>query len=325
MNICIYGAGAIGCWLAARLHSAGYKPNLVARGAHLDAMKSQGLRIREANESHTILVNAFGDQDSLPAQDLIIVTLKAHSITPALDHLTSLLHDNTATLFAVNGVPWWFFYGLDAEHAEQPIESVDPDGRIWNEIGPQRAIGCVLYPAAELLAPGLVKHVSGNRISIGEPKATASERTTKFAEILTDAGCRTSVRRDIRNEIWIKLWGNVAFNPLSVLTGGTLDRLATDPGTKYIATKLMEETQSIGACYGARFGMTIPKRIEGAASVGPHRTSMLQDYLQGKPLESNAMLDGILELAKLADVDAPTIRMMQSMLYMKLASEQSGN
>lgn len=325
MNICIYGAGAIGSWLAAHLYSAGYQPNLIARGAHLDALKQNGLQIREANEIHTFPVNAFSTQDSLRAQDLIIVTLKAHSIAPALEHLTSLFHENTMALFAVNGVPWWFFYGLDAERDERPLPSVDPDGRIWEEIGPHRAIGCVLYPAAELIAPGIVQHVSGDRISIGEPKATTSDRTEKVASILSAAGCRTSVRRDIRNEIWIKLWGNVAFNPLSVLTGETLDRLATDPGTQYVAKRLMEETQAIGTAYGARFGMTIPKRIEGAASVGSHKTSMLQDYLQGKPLESNAVLDGVLELARLAEVDAPTIRMMQSMLYMKLATERYDN
>ncbi|MCY4095344.1 MAG: 2-dehydropantoate 2-reductase [Gammaproteobacteria bacterium] len=325
MNICIYGAGAIGCWIAARLYRAGYQANLVARGAHLDALKQKGLRLTEANRTHTIPVSAFGEQDNLPAQDLIIVTLKAHSITSALEHLTSLLHENTVTLFAVNGVPWWFFYGLDSERDEQPIESVDPDGRIWHEIRPERAIGCVLYPAAELVSPGVVKHVSGNRISIGEPKETNLDRTEKIAAILSDADCRTSVRRDIRNEIWIKLWGNVAFNPLSVLTGGTLDQLATDPGTQFIASRLMEETQAIGTRYGARFGMTIPKRIEGAASVGPHKTSMLQDYLQGKPLESNAVLDGVLELASLANVDAPTIRMMQAMLQMKLQTERSEN
>lgn len=279
----------------------------------------------EAKEDHLMEVNAFGEQDSLTPQDLIFVTLKAHSITPALDHLTSLLHEGTTTLFAVNGIPWWFFYGLGSDQAEQPIQSVDPDGRIWNEIGPERAIGCVLYPAAELIAPGVVKHVSGNRISIGEPKANTSDRTEKISAILTKAGCRTSVRRDIRNEIWIKLWGNVAFNPLSVLTGATLDQLATNPGTQFVATRLMEETQAIGEFYDARFGMTIPKRIEGAASVGPHKTSMLQDYLQGKPLETNAVLDGVLELASLASVDTPTIRMMQAMLHLKLQTERSTN
>ncbi|MCE2406143.1 MAG: 2-dehydropantoate 2-reductase [Pseudomonadales bacterium] len=323
MKICIYGAGAIGCWLAAHLHRVGYKPNLVARGAHLDTLKRDGLQITEASKSQSIQVKAFGDQDDLTPQDLIIVTLKAHSISPALHHLTSLIHENTYVLFAVNGVPWWFFYGLGGGRTEQPLHSVDPNGRIWKEIGPQRTIGCVLYPAVELIAPGVIRHVSGDRISIGEPKATNADRTERIATILSNAGCRTAVRRDIRNEIWIKLWGNVAFNPLSVITGGTLDRLATDPGTQYIATRLMEETREIGSHYGARFGMTIRKRIEGAASVGPHKTSMLQDYLQGKPLETSAVLDAVLELASLARVDAPTIRMVQSILHMKLSTERS--
>ena len=228
-------------------------------------------------------------------------------------------------LFAVNGVPWWFFYGLKGDFTEQTVKSVDPDGHIWQEIGPERALGCVVYPAAEIVAPGVVKHISGNRISIGEPAESAADRTTQIADMLSQAGCRTSVRRDIRHEIWIKLWGNVAFNPLSVVTGAMLDQMATDPGTQYIATRLMEETQAIGERYGARFGMTIPKRIQGAAKVGAHKTSMLQDYLQGKPLETTAMVDAVLELADLADVPAPTIRMMQALLQMKLASEKTNN
>ena len=325
LKVCIYGAGAIGCWIGAQLHKVGYAPNLVARGPHLQAMQRQGLKITEAGETTTLDVHAFGDQDDLEPQDLIIVTLKAHSIPLAVAHLSSLLHEQTVLLFAVNGVPWWFFHGIEGTHAERPVHSVDPDGGIWGQIGPQRALGCVVYPAAEIVAPGEVKHVSGDRISIGEPAETKSDRAEKIAELLSSAGCRTSVRRDIRNEIWIKLWGNVAFNPLSVITGATLDHLATNPGTQLIATRLMEETQAIGSRYGARFGMTIPKRIQGAASVGAHKTSMLQDYLQGKPLETSAMIDAVLELADLAEVAAPTIRMMQALLQMKLTAEQTNN
>lgn len=323
MNICIYGAGAIGCWLAARLQRGGLEPNLVARGAHLKALQAEGLRITEDGQTETLRVRAFGADDALGAQDLVIVTLKAHSISGALDHLTRLLHERTALVFAVNGVPWWFFHGMSGDHAERTIASVDPDGRIWNEIGPERAIGCVLYPAAELTAPGEVVNVSGNRVSIGEPNGTASARVEEIMNVLSRGGCRASVRRDIRNEIWIKLWGNVAFNPLSVITGATLDRLATDAGTQSIARRLMEETQAIGTHYGARFGMTIDKRIRGAAAVGPHKTSMLQDYLQRKPLESSAMIDAVLELGEIAQVRAPTIRMMQALLRMKLESERS--
>ncbi|MYD42508.1 MAG: 2-dehydropantoate 2-reductase [Gammaproteobacteria bacterium] len=325
MTICVFGAGAIGCWLAARLQRAGLRPSLVARGDHLRALRTSGLRITEDGHTETLQVNARGVEDDLPPQDLIIVTLKAHSITSALDHLTSLCHDETVLVFGVNGIPWWFFHGMDGPFAERTIASVDPGNQIWEAIKPQRAIGCVLYPAAELLAPGEVQHVSGNRISLGEPSGKMSARVEEVMNVLLSADIRASVRRDIRNEIWIKLWGNVAFNPLSVLTGATLDHLATNPGTNAIARRLMEETQTIGASYGARFGMTIDKRLQGAAAVGPHKTSMLQDYLHGKPLESSAMLDGVLELGELAQIEAPTIRMMQAMLAMKLASERHPN
>ena len=321
MSICIYGAGAIGCWLAARLQRAGFEPNLVARGAHLQALQRNGLQITEAGKTESLKVHAFGEQDELSAQDVIIVTLKAYSISYALDHLKGLMHAGTHLLFAVNGIPWWFFHGLPGINSEQPVQSVDLNGRIWREVGPERAIGCVIYPAAEIVAPGVVKHISGERLSIGEPTGGTSVRTEELAETLSTGGCRVSIRRDIRNEIWLKLWGNVAFNPMSVLTGATLDHLATDPGTQLIATRLMQETQTIGINYGARFGMTIARRVQGAASVGPHKTSMLQDYLQGKPLETNAMLDAVLELAELAAVDVPTIRMIQALLQMKLASE----
>ncbi len=309
--------------MAAGLQRAGYQPSVVARGAHLDALKRKGLEITEHGKTQVLEVSAFGEQDDLPPQNLILVTLKAHSISAALPHLKTLLHEDTIVLFAVNGVPWWFFYGLQGNYGngKRLVQSVDPSGCIWSEIEPERAIGCVLYPAAELVAPGVVKHVSGNRISIGEPIGQISQRANDIATILADAGCRASVRRDIRNEIWIKLWGNVAFNPLSVITGATLDRLATDSGTQAIVTKLMQEIQAIGLHYGARFGMTISKRIQGAAAIGAHKTSMLQDYLNGKPLETGAMIDAVLELGDLAQVETPTIRMMQALLQMKLVSE----
>ena len=321
MNICIYGAGAIGCWIAAHLYDAGFKPSLVARGDHLKTLQQQGLRITEGGTTRTLVVQAYGDQDYLPPQDVVIVTLKAHSITAALDHLRKLMHKDTVVLFGVNGVPWWFFHGLSDSLEERTVKSVDPTGRIWDEIGPERALGCVIYPAAELTAPGNVTHISGNRVCIGEPNAPSSERAENLSDVLEQAGIKAPIRRNIRHEIWIKLWGNVAFNPLSVLTGATLDRLATDPGTQEIARRLMTETQAVGSHFGAKFGMSIQKRIDGAASVGAHKTSMLQDYLQGKPLESDAVLGAVIELAEIANAETPTIRMMQALLAMKLANE----
>ena len=321
MNICIFGAGAIGCWLGAKLKRAGQEPTLIARGAHLQALKTKGLHITEAGEDEILPVRACDANDELPQFDTVIVTLKAHSMSSAVPSLTRLLNNESSVLFAVNGVPWWFNYGLKVSKFQETISSVDPHGDIWSEIGPERALGCVLYPAAELVEPGKVVHISGTRISLGEPIGGSSKRVEDLASLLNDAGCRASVRRDIRNEIWIKLWGNVAFNPMSVLTGATLDRMATEPGTRAIAYQLMQETQRIGEVFGARFGMTIEKRLDGAASVGAHKTSMLQDYLNGKPLETAAMLDAVLELAERASVEAPTIRMVQRLLNMKLASE----
>lgn len=309
--------------MAAHLYDAGYSPSLIARGAHLDALKQNGLTFTEGGKTRSITVKAFGTHEAIPPQDVIIVTLKAHSIASALDHLTQLMHETTVVLFGVNGIPWWFFYGLSEEHEEQTVRSVDPDGRIWRDVGPERTLGCVIYPAVEMTAPGTIVHISDDRICLGEPKGPTSERVENLSEIFHQAGIRAPIRRNIRHEIWIKLWGNVAFNPLSVITGATLDRLATEPGTQDIARRLMEETQAIGSYFGARFGMSIQKRIEGAASVGAHKTSMLQDYLQGKQLETDAMVGAVLELAEIAQADAPTIRMMQALLAMKLESEQS--
>ena len=266
-------------------------------------------------------MNARSPTDELPKFDTIIVTLKAHSISGAVPALANLLKDDSSVLFAVNGIPWWFFYGRSGSVGARPVNSVDPEGKIWQVIQPTRALGCVLYPAAELTAPGCVKHISGNRVSLGEPAGGNSDRLETIAHILNDAGCRAAIRRDIRNEIWIKLWGNVAFNPLSVLTGATLDHLATDPSTRSIAAQLMRETQTVGEAFGGRFGMTIDKRLDGAASIGAHKTSMLQDYLNSKPLETGAMIDAVLELADLATIETPTIRMLQGMLNMKLRSE----
>ena len=307
--------------MASRLQRGGHQPLLVARGDHLQALQHSGLTVTEDEETRNYDVEALGDGDSLPDSDVVLVTLKAHSIPAAIPHLATTLKRNSAVLFAVNGIPWWYFHGLNNGLGQGTVKSVDPNGTIWQTIGPDRALGCVLYPAVELVQPGVIKHISGERVSIGEPSGGASERTDRLSELLNSGGIRTSVRKDIRNEMWIKLWGNVAFNPLSVLTGGTLDQLATNSGTQEIAMKLMEETQKIGRFYGARFGMTISKRIGNAAAVGAHKTSMLQDYLRSKPLETSAILDAVLELASKASIEAPTIRMVQSLLALKLANE----
>ena len=322
MKICIYGAGAIGSWLGARLHKAGYPTTLIARGAHLEKIQQDGLLITEAGNTENLKIPATSDVEELPTQDLIFATLKAHSIPQVVPQIKHLMHEDSVVITAVNGIPWWFFYKLGDEFRERPVYSVDPEGRLWNEITPARTIGCVIYPSVSVDSPGVVIHTSDNRLPIGEPDGSISERAERISATLEDAGCRAPVRRNIRNEIWIKLWGNLAFNPLSVLENKTLDKLATEPKTREIATALMQECQEVGQRFNARFGMSIEKRLQGAANVGAHKTSMLQDYLKGRTLEGNSIIDGVIELADLTDVPIPKIREIREQLMAKL-KEQS--
>ena len=318
MRICVYGAGAIGSWLGARLHKAGFQTTLIARGPHLAKLQESGLTITEAGVTENLAIPASLDGSELPQQDLIFVTLKAHSIPQVVPQIKHLMHPETVVITAVNGVPWWFFYELGPEYPSQPIISVDPAAELWNTITPQRTIGCVIYPAVRLAAPGDVIHLTDNRLPIGEPNGLQTARVTNIAEVLEQAGCRAPVRKNIRNEIWIKLAGNLAFNPLSVITNETLDRLATLPEYTKIASAIMEDFRTIGRFYGVRLGVSIARRIEGAAQVGPHKTSMLQDYLSGRPLETAAIVDAVIELAEKAAIAVPAIRKIRQRLMDKV-------
>ena len=324
MKICIYGAGAIGSWLGARLHKAGYPTTLIARGPHLEKIHQDGLLITEGGETENLKIPATSDVSDLPPQDLIFVTLKAHSIPQVVTQIKHLMHKASVVITAVNGIPWWFFYKLGDEFPERPVYSVDPEGRLWNEITPTRTIGCVIYPSVSVDSPGVVIHTSDNRLPIGEPDGTISERVERISAVLGDAGCRAPVRRNIRNEIWIKLWGNLAFNPLSVLENKTLDQLATETKTREIATTLMLECQEVGQKYNARFGMSIEKRLQGAANVGAHKTSMLQDFLKGRTLEGGSIIDAVIELADLANVEITEIRNIRDQLTRKIGLQKDG-
>lgn len=321
LKICVYGAGAIGSWLGARLHIAGYSTTLVTRGPHLEKLTTDGLTFIDEGNSETLRIPATEDVSSLGKQDLIFVTLKAHSIPQVVEQIKSLMHKDSVVITAVNGVPWWFFYRLGADFPEQPVYSVDPEGRIWNDITPAKTVGCVIYPSADLPRPGTVTHLSGDQLPIGEPDGTESERAQLISEVLTNAQCRSPIRKHLRNEIWIKLLGNLGFNPLSVLLNETLDKLATGARSRALAAELMVECLAVGKGYGLRIGMTIEKRINGAAKVGPHRTSMLQDYLRGKPLEVGSIVDAVIELAELVSVPVPTIHKARDRLLKKLSSE----
>ena len=306
MKLCIYGAGAIGGYLGAKLALAGKQVTLIARGPHLDAIRQHGLTLCSDGHRDTVRVEATDDPAEIGPQDYVIVTLKAHSVPGVVDAMQPLLGPDTAVVSAVNGVPWWYFYKLDGPWQDHQLESVDPGGRQWQQIGPDRVIGCVVYPAAEVTEPGVIQHLNGDRFVLGEPDDRKSDRVMQLSETLIDVGLKAPVRR-IRDELWLKLWGNLCFNPISALTGATLDVIATDPDTRSVARAMMIEARAIGERLGARFKLDVDKRIDGAAAVGAHKTSMLQDLERGRTLEIDALVTAVQEMGRIVDLPTPTL------------------
>jgi 2-dehydropantoate 2-reductase len=308
MKITIFGAGAIGGYLAAKLAMTGRTDlSIVARGAHLEAIKADGLRLIEDGQEISVPVRAAAKADELGAQDYVVLALKAHSLSPALDQIAPLLGDHTSVVTMQNGVPWWYFHGVGGPLEGTRLNAVDPGGAIWQRMGPDRVIGSVVYPAVEVDAPGLIRHVEGKRFSLGEPSGERSERVTLLAEEMVKAGLQAPVREDIRSEIWVKLWGNLSFNPISALTGSTLAAIVADDGTRALARTMMLEAQAIGESLGVRFPIAVDRRIKGAGDVGEHKTSMLQDLERGRPMEIDALVSAVQELGRLTDKPTPTI------------------
>lgn len=308
MQVCLYGAGAMGGYIAALLMRAGEADvTCIARGPHLAAMQRDGLRLRVDGEEFTTRPVCTDDPAQAGPQDYVIVTLKAHSVPGIVRQLQPLLGPDTAVVTALNGIPWWYFHGIDPIAGGPHLDTVDPGGALWHAIGPERAIGCALWPSAEVAAPGLVVHEYGNRMALGEPADGRSDRVNALSRVLTNAGLRAPVVRDIRAEVWTKLLGNLAFNPLSVLTGETLDQIAAGAATRPLVEALMREAQAVGERLGVRFPMSIEKRIEAAAAVGAHKTSMLQDLERGRPLEIDALVGSVAELGRRVDQATPTI------------------
>ncbi|MCZ6642220.1 MAG: 2-dehydropantoate 2-reductase [Gammaproteobacteria bacterium] len=317
MRICIYGAGAIGGFIGARLALAEVDVTLIARGPHLAAMQKNGLKIISGDEELLVHPRFTSDPSEVGPQDYVIVTLKAPSVPGIVDSMLPLFDSNTAVVTAVNGIPWWYFYGLPGPFENHQLKCVDPDARQWNGIGPARAIGCVVYPACEIVEPGVIRYVEGERLSLGEPSGEKTDRCTKLSQVLIDAGFKAPVRPQIRNDIWIKLWGNLSFNPLSALTHATLDVIATEPGTRAIARAMMVEAQAVGEKLGVRFAVDVDRRIDGAAAVGAHKTSMLQDLERGRPMEIDALVTVVQELARLVEIDTPTIDSVLAMVQQR--------
>ncbi len=308
MKICIFGAGAIGGYLAAKLAQAGADVSIVARGPHLAAMVANGLTlIEEGQDAITTRVRASADPAELGPQDYVIVTLKAHSVPGAVPAIMQLMGPHTTLVSGVNGVPWWYFHKIGGPLEGTRLASVDPGNVQWDGFGPDRVLGCVVYPAAEVSTPGVIRLIEGNRFSLGEPDGSKSERALALSHLLQSAGLKAPVRPRLRDEIWVKLWGNLSFNPISALTLATLDVLCTDPGTRDVARRMMLEAQEIAEKLGAVFPIDVERRIDGGAAVGAHRTSMLQDLEAGRPMEIDALVKSVQELGRITGTATPTI------------------
>ncbi|EAU42520.1 2-dehydropantoate 2-reductase [Fulvimarina pelagi HTCC2506] len=317
MKICVFGAGAIGGYMGAKLAEAGADVSLVARGPHLKAMRENGLKLIEDGSETIVQVTASENPADLGPQDYVIVTLKAHSVPPVVDKMQPLIGENTTIVSGVNGVPWWYFHKSGGEHEGTRLQTVDPGDKQWNGFGPDRVLGCVVYPAAEVIEPGIVKHIEGNRFSLGEPDGSKSERATALSKALTAAGLKAPVRPKIRDEIWVKLWGNLSFNPISALTHATLDVLCNDAGTRAVARNMMLEAQTIAEKLGVKFPIDVDRRIEGGAEVGAHRTSMLQDLDTGRPMEIDALVASVQELGRIIDTPTPTIDTVLALVQLR--------
>jgi 2-dehydropantoate 2-reductase len=306
MKVCVFGAGAIGGLLGARLSLAGAHVSFVARGPHLLAMRAGGVRLRSNGREEVAHPHCTDDPAELGPQDYVVLTLKAHALPGAARQMAPLLAESTAVVAAINGVPWWYFYKLPGPFEDRRVEAVDPGGQVWEALHPRRVIGCIVYPAAEVVEPGVIEHSYGDRFSLGEPDGSRSDRAVLLSEALHRAGFKVPIRPRIRDELWVKLWGNLAFNPISALTGATLDVITGDTATRSVARSMMLEAQQVAERLGVRFGIDLEKRIEGAAQVGRHKTSMLQDLERGRPMEIDALLGAVVEMARLVEVATPT-------------------
>jgi 2-dehydropantoate 2-reductase len=319
MKICVYGCGAIGSLIAARLADGGANVSVLARGAHLAAMQANGLKLLPMNngEPLTASVNASGNPVEIGVQDVVFLTLKSHSVPGIADEIAPLLGPNTVVVTAYNGLPWWYFYGADNDFGIPGLTSVDPGGRLWQSIGPERALGCVVYPAAAIESPGVVRHVFGDRFTIGEPDGRPTVRAAAVSGTLELAGFTAEVSSDIRTDLWAKLVANAAFNPISVITGKTLGEMMDDAATYRLLQQVMAEVIEVAAALAVDVPVTPGQLLAVTRQLGNHKTSMLQDYEAGRKLELAAVVDAVLEVASLRGVSASNLKMVRELVGAK--------
>ena len=308
MRIVIAGAGAIGGYIGARLARAGGDVVLFARGSHLQAMQERGLRVVSPDGDFEVGPEVTGDLNAIGDADVIFLGVKAHSLTTLAPQLRPLLGPDTVVVSTQNGIPWWYFQGYGGELEGLHLDRVDPGGVIAAAIEPRRVVGSLAYFSTDIAEPGVIHHTEGNRISFGEPDGTRSERTKRIAEALIAAGFRCPVTTRFRHEIWVKLLGNVAFNPISALTGGTLEELARHPDVSAVVRELMAETEAVAGRLGIELPISIDQRMAGAERVGAHKTSMLQDFEAGRPMELEAIVGAVVELGERLGVAMPATR-----------------
>jgi len=309
LKIAIIGVGAIGGYVGIRLALAGEDVTFIARGANLEALRNRGIRLVTADggEQTVAPVKATNDYAAAGPQDVVILAMKAHQVEAVARDVPKLFGPDTVAVPMQNGIPYWYFHRYPGALAGTRVQSVDPSGLIGEHIPCERVIGCVVYPAAELVSPGVVKHVEGNRFPVGEPDGTASERVTRLSECFVRGGLQARVLSDIRAEIWLKLWGNLTFNPISALSRATLAGICQYPPSRAIAAAMMTEAQCVAKKLGVTFRVSLEKRIAGAEKVGHHKTSMLQDVEAARTLEVDALLGSVVELARLTDTPTPHI------------------
>ena len=309
MKFCIVGAGAIGGYLGAKLALAGAEVTLIARGAHLQAIQQRGLQLISADGTsdigHPIATTA--DITTVGAQDVVILAVKAHSLPAIAPYLPALYHADTMVVTAQNGIPWWYFRKHGGEYEGTTIQVVDPNGVVEANIGTDRVIGCVVYPAAEIQSPGVIRHIEGDRFSLGEIDGVKTDRIQQLATAFKQAGIKAPIRNQIRGELWVKLWGNLAFNPISALTGATLEEICQYLPSRVLVYQMMSEALAIAEKLEVRMGISLEQRIEGAEKVGAHKTSMLQDIEANRSTEIDAIVGAVAELGRLLDIPTPHI------------------
>ena len=327
MKICVVGAGAIGGYLAVKLAQMGHDVSVVIRGANLKAVREHGMKLVMADGTeHLAKVHATDRISELGEQDIVILGMKAHQVAAVAAEIPALLGPESIIVTAQNGVPWWYFHKHGGTYQGRRVEAVDPGGIISAHLDVERVIGCIVYPACEIVAPGVIQHIEGNRYSLSELDGADTPRIRILADVLRQAGFKAPIVSDIRSEIWIKLWGNLSFNPISALTHATLVDICDFGPSRELVARMMREGQVIGEKLGVNFKVTLDKRIAGAAAVGKHKTSMLQDIETGRPIELEALVGSVIEMGKITDSPTPNIEAVYALtaLLARSVGEQNG-